>query len=189
MSPLQHILALRHSASNGAAGGQLSHLIQNRDIKNRKCFFVFLRIILIMVKKDPDLKVLPPQAETDERTPLLLADSSEVTNDQIPEVDESLESQAEQEQREHDVGTAPLAEEPPTKKLIVIMGSLWLSTFFAALDSTVVATLSGPITASLNSGTLFAWTASGYLIANAAFQPLSGKLTDIYGRRAGNPPL
>jgi predicted MFS family arabinose efflux permease len=45
--------------------------------------------------------------------------------------------------------------------------------------------LSGPITASFNSGTLFSWIASGYLIANAAFQPLSGKLTDIYGRRAG----
>lgn len=32
---------------------------------------------------------------------------------------------------------------------------------------------------------MFSWIASGYLIANAAFQPLSGKLTDIYGRRAG----
>lgn len=45
--------------------------------------------------------------------------------------------------------------------------------------------MSGPITASFNSGTLFSWIASGYLIANAACQPLSGKLTDIYGRRAG----
>lgn len=52
-------------------------------------------------------------------------------------------------------------------------------------DSTIVATLSGPISASFNSFTLFSWLASGYLITNAAFQPLSGKLTDIYGRRAG----
>lgn len=65
------------------------------------------------------------------------------------------------------------------------MSSLWVCTFFAALDATVVATLSGPITATFESGTLFSWIASGYLIANAAFQPLSGKLTDIYGRRAG----
>ena len=132
-------------------------------------------------KKDEHLKVLPPQAETDETSPLL-ADSSQVTDGHTPE---GLEAQAEREQREHDAGATVFAEEPPTRKLIVIMGSLWLSTFFAALDSTIVATLSGPITASLNSGTLFAWTASGYLIANAAFQPLSGKLTDIYGRRAG----
>lgn len=54
-----------------------------------------------------------------------------------------------------------------------------------SLDATIVATLSGPITAEFDSGTLFSWIASGYLIANAAFQPLSGKLTDIYGRRAG----
>ena len=29
------------------------------------------------------------------------------------------------------------------------------------------------------------WLASAYFIANAALQPLSGKLTDIFGRRAG----
>lgn len=29
------------------------------------------------------------------------------------------------------------------------------------------------------------WLASAYLIANAALQPLSGRLTDIYGRKAG----
>lgn len=132
--------------------------------------------------KDDHLKVLPPQAETDERTPLL-PDSSQSSTD--ADSQDALEAQAEREQREHDVGATVFAEEPPTRKLIVIMGSLWLGTFFAALDSTIVATLSGPITAALNSGTLFAWTASGYLIANAAFQPLSGKLSDIYGRRAG----
>jgi MFS family permease len=52
-------------------------------------------------------------------------------------------------------------------------------------DSTVVATLTGPITSTFKSGQSFSWIASGYLIANAATQPLSGKLTDIYGRRAG----
>jgi MFS family permease len=55
----------------------------------------------------------------------------------------------------------------------------------AVSDSTVVATLSGPISSSFQSGRSFSWIASGYLIANAATQPLSGKLTDIYGRRAG----
>jgi len=48
-----------------------------------------------------------------------------------------------------------------------------------------VATLSGTITPSFKSGTAFSWIATGYLISNAACQPLSGKLTDIYGRRAG----
>lgn len=42
-----------------------------------------------------------------------------------------------------------------------------------------------PISNSFNSFTLVSWLASGYLIANAALQPLSGKLTDIFGRRSG----
>jgi MFS family permease len=32
---------------------------------------------------------------------------------------------------------------------------------------------------------LISWLASAYLIANAALQPLSGRLTDIFGRRSG----
>lgn len=53
------------------------------------------------------------------------------------------------------------------------------------LDMTIIATLSGPISADFHSFELFSWLASAYLIANAALQPLSGKLTDIYGRKTG----
>jgi MFS family permease len=96
----------------------------------------------------------------------------------------------------------PLAEEPSTKKLLAIMGAMWLGSFFAALgkssifhveafnltvaiDTTIVATLTGAISSDFNSLSLLSWLATGYLIANAACQPLSGKLTDIFGRRAG----
>ena len=79
----------------------------------------------------------------------------------------------------------PLAEEPSTVHLLGIMSSIWLGTFLAALDSTMVATLVGPISSSFHSFTLVSWLASAYFIANAALQPLAGKLTDIYGRRAG----
>lgn len=126
------------------------------------------------------LQELPPEPVADERSPLLNHQNGHPSN-----ADEALEAQADQEQREHDVGVTPLADEPSTRRLLVTMSSLWCGTFFAALDATIVATLSGPITSSFNSGTLFSWIASGYLIANAAIQPLSGKLTDIYGRRAG----
>ncbi|MCJ1420958.1 hypothetical protein MMC32_007318 [Xylographa parallela] len=79
----------------------------------------------------------------------------------------------------------PIAEEPTTGQLIRVMSSIWFGSFLAALDSTLVATLSGPISSSFNSLSLLSWLASGYFVANAALQPLSGKLTDIYGRRAG----
>lgn len=80
---------------------------------------------------------------------------------------------------------ALLEQEPTTKEVIVILGSVWVGVFLAALDTTIVATLTGPISSSFYSFSLLSWLATGYLIANAAFQPLSGRLTDIFGRRAG----
>ena len=79
----------------------------------------------------------------------------------------------------------PLADEPSTRQLLLVMSGVWIGTFLAALDSTIIATLSAPISASFNSLSLLSWLASAYLIANAALQPLSGRLTDILSRRTG----
>ena len=81
-----------------------------------------------MARADDKLKVLAPQPVADERSPLLGEESEQPSG-----YDDELEAQAEQEQREHDAGATPIAEEPSTKKLVLTMGSLWLSTFFAAL--------------------------------------------------------
>ncbi|MCJ1396510.1 hypothetical protein MMC18_009401 [Xylographa bjoerkii] len=99
----------------------------------------------------------------------------------------TISSDTERDADSHDSDTTdvPIAEEPTTGQLIRVMSSIWFGSFLAALDSTLVATLSGPISSSFNSLSLLSWLASGYFIANAALQPLSGKLTDIYGRRAG----
>jgi predicted MFS family arabinose efflux permease len=78
-----------------------------------------------------------------------------------------------------------LAEEPSNKRLAVVLGSVWFGVFFGALDQTIIATLSAPISTSFNSLTLLSWVASAYLIANAACQPISGRLTDIFSRRTG----
>ena len=79
----------------------------------------------------------------------------------------------------------PLADEPSTRELCLTLSGVWFGCFLAALDSTVIATLSAPISASFNSLSLLSWLASAYLIANAALQPLSGRLTDILSRRTG----
>ena len=78
-----------------------------------------------------------------------------------------------------------LVGEPSTGKLVFVLGSIWLGCFLAALDSTIIATLSAPISASFNSLSLLSWLASSYFIANAALQPLSGRFTDILSRRTG----
>ncbi|KAI9826606.1 MAG: hypothetical protein M1832_006202 [Thelocarpon impressellum] len=76
-------------------------------------------------------------------------------------------------------------EEPSNKKLAIILGSIYVGVFLAALDSTIIATLAAPISTSFKSLSLLSWLASAYLISNAACQPLSGRLTDIFSRRTG----
>ena len=120
-----------------------------------------------------------PEASNDEQSPLLGGDN-------IKKVDNgTIESGSDQDDSLDNNGDAPVSEEPSTKKLIAVMSSIWLGSFLAALDTTVIATLAGPISNSFNSLSLFSWLASAYFIANAALQPLSGKLTDIFSRRAG----
>ncbi|WZH40738.1 LOW QUALITY PROTEIN: major facilitator superfamily domain-containing protein [Fusarium acuminatum] len=72
-----------------------------------------------------------------------------------------------------------------TRYLAVVFGSVFIGVFLAALDTTIVATLSVPISDSFGSLNLVSWLGSSYLIANAACQPLSGRLTDIFSRRSG----
>ncbi|PYI05480.1 MFS general substrate transporter [Aspergillus sclerotiicarbonarius CBS 121057] len=108
----------------------------------------------------------PPERPASERTPLL---GDQTPNEPVPSGDSEV----------------PLAEEPSSKELILVLGSIWVGVFLAALDTTIVATLTAPISSSFHSFSLLSWLATSYLISNAAFQPLSGRLTDIFSRRTG----
>lgn len=113
--------------------------------------------------------------QADEETPLLAEESLAAADGKAstdPEEDEEGE-------------VVVLAEEPSNKKLFLVLGTIWIGVFLGALDSTVIATLSAPISTSFNSLSLLSWLASAYLIANAACQPISGRLTDIFSRRSG----
>lgn len=76
-------------------------------------------------------------------------------------------------------------EDPTTLQLIMLLGGPWIGTFLAALDGTIIATLSVTISASFHSFSMLSWIASSYLIANAAIQPIIGRLTDILSRKTG----
>ncbi|VUC26839.1 unnamed protein product [Clonostachys rosea] len=66
-----------------------------------------------------------------------------------------------------------------------IMCTGWFGIFLGAVDSTIIATLSAPIASEFGSLHQLSWLATAYLIANAACQPLSGRITDIFGRGPG----
>ncbi|KAL7945566.1 major facilitator superfamily domain-containing protein [Trichoderma barbatum] len=81
--------------------------------------------------------------------------------------------------------TTVLAEEVSFSKLCLIMGTAYLGVFLGAIDSSIFATLSAPISSEFQSLSLLSWLATAYLISNAACQPISGRLTDIFGRGPG----
>ncbi|OAQ95759.1 hypothetical protein LLEC1_00383 [Akanthomyces lecanii] len=127
----------------------------------------------------------PVHADSTEQTPLLRSPSPDTTqhhrqangndNHDRDHNDEVADGE------EHTV----IAEEISTLRLLLIMGSAWVGVFLGAVDSTIIATLSGPISSDFHSLSLMSWLASAYFIANAACQPISGRLTDIFGRGPG----
>ncbi|KAL5043108.1 hypothetical protein BDW71DRAFT_210567 [Aspergillus fruticulosus] len=66
----------------------------------------------------------------------------------------------------------------------LLVSSLCLSTFIAALEQTIVSTAAESISRSLNSTELeFTWIGTAYLLPAAASTPPFGKLSDIFGRK------
>ncbi|KAF7907302.1 uncharacterized protein EAF01_004889 [Botrytis porri] len=112
----------------------------------------------------------------DEETPLL-ADPTTLPS-QSPPSESAIQDPSTSE-------ATVIPNELSTKRLIITLGAIWVGVFLGALDSTIIATLSASISTSFNSLSLLSWLASAYLIANAACQPLSGRLTDIFSRRTG----
>ena len=114
----------------------------------------------------------PSIRNADEETPLLRDQHTATLTD---------EDSVEQESTEQVV----LPDELSTRRLVITLGSIYVGVFLGALDSTIIATLSAPISTSFDSLSLLSWLASAYLIANSASQPISGRLTDIFSRRTG----
>lgn len=88
-------------------------------------------------------------------------------------------------EQQHEYGTTDHVPEDKPRMTLVLWFSLAAGVFLAAFDSTVVASLLAHIASDLGNFRAVPWIGTAYLISSAAFQPLFGKLTDIFGRRAG----
>lgn len=65
----------------------------------------------------------------------------------------------------------------------IVLGCLYANVFLASVDSTMVATLLGKMASDLDSQEHISWVATSYLLSCAAFQPLFGKISDVFGRK------
>ncbi|SCU90302.1 LADA_0F03136g1_1 [Lachancea dasiensis] len=68
-------------------------------------------------------------------------------------------------------------------KIQIIMTSMYLGIFLAALDNTIVSTLMTHIASEFNALPNISWIATGYLLSTSCFQPLYGKISDVLGRK------
>lgn len=71
----------------------------------------------------------------------------------------------------------------PLGGLLLIMGAMWIGTFLAALDGTIVATILGTVGSEFGVSRSVGWLGTSYLLTQTAFQPLYGRLSDIFGRK------
>ncbi|KAI0827664.1 MFS general substrate transporter [Trametes gibbosa] len=72
----------------------------------------------------------------------------------------------------------------PRKKVIAVFFGLSLCILVSCLDSTIVATALPTISAAFNAGSVVSWVPSAYFLTSTAFQPLYGRFSDIFGRKA-----
>ncbi|KAI9297056.1 MFS general substrate transporter [Neoconidiobolus thromboides FSU 785] len=68
-------------------------------------------------------------------------------------------------------------------KLNALIFGLVLSIFISSLDNTIVSTAMASIVSEFGALDLVTWVAASYLLTSTAFQPLYGKLSDIFGRK------
>ncbi|CAI5759528.1 unnamed protein product [Candida verbasci] len=71
----------------------------------------------------------------------------------------------------------------PKSQLFSVISSLFMASFLAALDGTIVTTILTLIASDLNVVSNISWIATAYLLSSSAFQPIFGKLSDIFGRK------
>ncbi|KAF8843669.1 MFS general substrate transporter [Paxillus ammoniavirescens] len=71
----------------------------------------------------------------------------------------------------------------PKNRMGIVLFGLMSAMFLAALDQTIVATALPTIVADIGGGNGYSWVGSAYMLGGAAFGPLYGKLSNMFGRK------
>ena len=72
----------------------------------------------------------------------------------------------------------------PFKKIIACFLGLAFCIVVSTLDSVIVATAIPTISSAFNAGSVVSWVPSAYFLTSTCFQPLYGRFSDIFGRKA-----
>lgn len=72
----------------------------------------------------------------------------------------------------------------PFDKIVLVFLSLGLCIIVSSLDSVVVATALPTISETFDAGAVISWVPASFLLTSTSFQPLYGRFSDIFGRKA-----
>ncbi|KZP33638.1 MFS general substrate transporter [Athelia psychrophila] len=72
----------------------------------------------------------------------------------------------------------------PFKTIVTVFMGLACCVVVSSLDSVVVATALPTVSEVFHAGSVISWVPSAYFLTSAAFQPMYGRLSDIFGRKA-----
>ncbi|KIJ23971.1 hypothetical protein M422DRAFT_62375 [Sphaerobolus stellatus SS14] len=120
---------------------------------------------------------------SEERQPLLDPKQNRGSVGQTSYTDERGAHSADQSQESGngaDPGTAPMQK----VRMLSILLPVSIGTFLAAMDATIVASSYASIGNDLKQLQSTSWIATGYMLTLTSIQPLYGKLSDIFGRKA-----
>jgi EmrB/QacA subfamily drug resistance transporter len=71
----------------------------------------------------------------------------------------------------------------PRQQIIITLAGVLLAMFLSSLDQTVVGTAMPRIIVDLGGFTQYTWVTTAYVITSTVAIPITGKLTDMYGRK------
>ncbi|KAF9238658.1 major facilitator superfamily domain-containing protein [Melanogaster broomeanus] len=72
----------------------------------------------------------------------------------------------------------------PFRKILAVVSGLALCVVLTVIDSVILATALPTISAAFNAGSVASWVPSAYMLTSTSFQPLYGRFSDIFGRKA-----
>ncbi|KAL7787597.1 major facilitator superfamily domain-containing protein [Trichoderma afarasin] len=100
-----------------------------------------------------------------------------------PQVDD-IESQRPQAQEDTPLLSAPDESWSPPAGFVSIQLAIMTNVFLYGFDSTITAATYAVISSEFDAANSASWLTTSYLVTSAAFQPLYGRVSDIFGRRA-----
>ena len=72
----------------------------------------------------------------------------------------------------------------PRRQVVITMVGVMLAMFLGSLDQTIVGTAMPRIISDLGGFSHYTWVTTAYIITSAVAIPITGKLTDMYGRKS-----